>query len=182
MDLRVTSKNVEISELERQYLEKKLGRLTHHLPNISESTVEITREKTKEPQDRFVVQVTVNSRGTLLRGEVRAPVLTAAIDSVADVLDRQIERFKGRRHGKGRREGERFEEPAGESTDEAEDTARLVKTKHFNVKPMAVDEAIEQMELLGHEFFIFVSTNNNRFNVVYRRRDGQYGLIEPELG
>ena len=182
MELRVTSKNMEISDGERQYLEKKLGRLAHHLPNISESTVEITREKTKEPQGRYVVQVTINSKGTLLRGEVRAPVLAAAIDNVADVLDRQIERFKGRRYEKGRREGERYEEAIREAAGEVEDTERLVKTKRFNVKPMSVDEAIEQMELLGHEFFLFVNPDGNRVNVIYRRRDGNYGLIQPELG
>ena len=183
MELRVTSKNMEISDGERQYLEKKLGRLAHHLPNITESTVEITRENTKEPQNRYVVQVTLNSRGTLLRGEVRAPALAAAIDNVADVLDRQIERFKGRRYDRGRREGERPEEIGSTvSEEEGEETERLVKTKRFSVKPMSVDEAIEQMELLGHEFFLFVNPDSNKFNVVYRRKDGNYGLLQPELG
>lgn len=181
MELRVTSKNVEISDIDRQYLEKKLGRLVHHLPNITESIVEITREKTKDPQNSYVVQVTLNSRGTLLRGEVRDAVLAAAIDNVADVLDRQIERFKGRRYDRGRREIER-REVSSVASEEPEETERLVRTKRFSVKPMSVDEAIEQMELLGHEFFLFVNVNSNRFNVVYRRKDGNYGLIEPELG
>lgn len=182
MELRVTSKNVEISDIDRLYLEKKLGRLVHHLPNITESTVEITRENTKDPQNRYVVQVTLNSRGTLLRGEVRAPVLAAAIDNVADVLDRQIERFKGRRYEKGRREGERREESGSTVSEEVDEMERLVKTKRFSVKPMSVDEAIEQMELLGHEFFLFANPDSNQFNVVYRRKDGNYGLIQPELG
>lgn len=182
MELRVTSKNTEISETEHQYLQKKLAKLVRHLPNITESIVEITKEKTKEPQGRYVVQVTLNCGGTLLRGEVRAPALAAAIDNITDVLDRRIERLKGRRYEKGRKVEEHYDEGIAVDKAMVEDAVRLVRTKRFSVKPMSVDEAIEQMELLGHDFFLFVNTNNNQSNVVYRRRDGGYGLIETEVG
>lgn len=182
MELRVTGKNVEISEEVRQYLEKKLGKLAHHLPNITETTVEITREKAKEPGQRYVVQVTVNSRGTLLRGEVRASALAAAIDSVAQVLDRRIERFKGQRYERGRRAAERYGEAEAIAPEASPSPLRIVKSKHFEVKPMSVDEAIEQMELLGHDFFLFMNIDANQFNVIYRRRDDSYGLIEPVVG
>lgn len=182
MELRITGKNVEVTGVERDYIEKKLGKLTRHLPGITEALVEVTREKTKEPQFRYVVQATVNINGTLLRAEERAPVLAAAIDTVSDVLDRQIERFKGRRYAKGRKAGEREAAQVAAAPEDLEFTERLVRRKRFPVKPMSVEEAIEQMELLGHNFFLFVNSSDQRYNVVYRRRDGAYGLIEPAAG
>lgn len=191
MELRVTGKNVDVSDVEREYIDKKLTKLTHHLPDITESLVEVTREGAREPQNRYVVQVTVNIKGTLLRAEERAPLLAMAIDNVTAALDRQIERFKGRRHAKGRRAAERTEAEAATVLEEAEaatmfeesePNSRLVRTKRFSVKPMSTDEAIEQMELLGHAFFLFLNSNSQQYNVVYRRRDGDYALIEPQVG
>lgn len=182
MELRVTGKNVDVSDLERDYIDKKLTKLTRHLPDITESLVEVTRGKTREPQNRYVIQVTVNIKGTLLRAEERAPLLATAIDNVTAALDRQIERFKGRRYARGRRAAERIEGEAAAVVEEAEPDSRLVRTKRFSVKPMSTDEAIEQMELLGHDFFLFLNSSSQQYNVVYRRRDGDYALIEPQVG
>jgi putative sigma-54 modulation protein len=180
MELQITGKNMELAAPVRSYIERKLGKLSRHLPNIIESEVEISEEKTKSPQQHFVVQVTLNSNGTLLRGEERGEDLFVAIDKLANIMDRQIEHHKGKLYKKGR--GSSL--ARGELSQEIESTPppkRVVKVKRFAIKPMLVEEAIDQMELLGHDFFLFFNADNEALNLLYRRKDGNYGLIEPEL-
>lgn len=181
MELQITGKNVELTPEVRQYIERKLGRLNRHLPNITESKVEIFGEKTRSPQQRFVVQMTIDSRGTLLRSEERGEDLFSAVDRVAAIMNRQVEHYKGKLYDKGRGNSLARSE-FQEETEEIPPSAKVVKVKRFTVKPMSVAEAINQMELLGHDFFLFFSADSEQLNVVYRRNDGDYGLIEPELG
>jgi putative sigma-54 modulation protein len=140
---------------------------------------------TKAAEKRYVAQVTINTHGALLRGEERASNITAAIDSVVDVLNRQIERFKGRLY-RSKRRTPPTKQLAAELTEPEEEALvvegrGIVKVKRFPVKPMSPEEAVEQMELLSHDFFIFFNADNDHFSVLYRRVDGDYGLIEPEL-
>jgi len=181
MELQINGKNMEILPAVRSHIERKLGKLGRHLPNITKSKVEISEEKTKSPQQRFVVQVTIDSNGTLLRGEERGKDLLVAIDKVAEVMSRQIEHYKGKRYEKGR--GSSLAR-SGFSEEVAEERppGRVVKIKRFTVKPMSVDEAMGQMELLGHNFFLFFNADSEELNLLYRRKDGNCGLIEPELG
>jgi putative sigma-54 modulation protein len=181
MELKITAKNMRLTPEVRRYLKHKLGRLNRHLPNITESKVEISEQKTKSPRQRFVLQMTIDSRGTLLRSEERGEDLFTAIDRVAAIMDRQIEHYKGKLYDKGRGNSlarSEFSEEAGV----APPPPRVVKVKRFAVKPMSVAEAINQMELLGHDFFLFFNAESEQLNVVYRRKDSDYGLIEPELG
>ena len=181
MELQVTGKNVDLSPTVRHYVERKLGKVSRHLPNIIGAKVEIAEEKTKSPQERFVVLVTVDSSGTLFRSEERAKDLFTAIDKVAATINRQIEHYKGKRYGKGK--GSSL--ARGEFSEEgvtAQPLQKVVKVKRFAVKPMPVAEAIDQMELLGHDFFLFFNVDGEGLNLLYRRKDGNYGLIEPELG
>jgi len=181
MELQITGKNIEISPEVRQYIERKLDKLGRHLHKIMESKVEISEQKTKSPQQHFVVQVTIDSNGTLFRSQERGENLISAIDRVVEIMDRQIKRYKGKLYKKGRgsslARGGLSEEVVEEKT-----MGRIVKIKQFVVKPMSVDEAIEQMELLGHDFFLFFDADDERLNLLYRRKDGNYGLIKPELG
>ncbi|MBA7559817.1 Ribosome hibernation promotion factor [subsurface metagenome] len=181
MELQITGKNMEILPAVRSHIERKLGKLSRHLPNITESKIEISEEKTKSPQQRFVVQVTIDSNGTLLRGEERGKDMFVAIDKVAEIMSRQIEHYKGKRYEKGR--GSSLAR-SGFSEEVAEERplGRVVKIKRFTVKPMSVDEAMGQMELLGHDFFLFFNADSEELNLLYRRKDGNCGLIEPELG
>ena len=184
MELQISSKNMEISPTDRSYLEKKIGKLTHYLPNITEAKVEIHEENTKSPQQRFTAQVTLNTKGVLLRGEERGERVRVAVDAVADVLARQIERYKGKLYDRGRgvsltRKAADSEAVVGNA--EAIDWPKIVRVKRFAVKPMSVMEAAEQMELLGHSFFLFVNDKDDALSLLYRRDDGNYGLIEPEL-
>jgi putative sigma-54 modulation protein len=184
MQLQISGKNLELSSETRRYIERKLGKLDHYLPEITEAKVEISREKTKAPEQHFVVQVTVESKGTLLRSEERGVDLPTAVERAAAVMNRRIEHFKGKLYD--RRKGKKHNSPAHFAPEEKpaipQATGKIVKIKHFNLKPMAVDEALDQMEVLGHDFFIFFNADTETVNLLYRRKDNNYGLIEPELG
>jgi len=182
MKLQIIAKNhVEVSETIKAYVEKKVGKLGRYLPTLDEGKVEISREGTKLPEQRFTVQVTLDSRGVLIRAQEKSKDMRTAIDKVVDVLSKRIERYKGKLYDKNRgvsfaRQGAAIEE------EEIEAPKRVVKSKHFLVKPMPIDEAMSQMELLGHDFFLFIDADTERLNLLYRRDDGNYGLIEPEQG
>ncbi|MBI4320537.1 MAG: ribosome-associated translation inhibitor RaiA [Chloroflexi bacterium] len=184
MQVVVKGKNIEVSDSLRQYIQKRLGKLGRYLDNIGSTTVEVSREKTKSAQDRHVVQVTTIANGTILRGEEKADDPLTAVDAVADVMHRQIVRYKEKLYRRGRTPAGRG--ATGESVSEAEgqpggrEQRTIVKTKQFTIKPASVEEAVEQMELLGHDFFVFNNAVTGQVNVLYRRRDGNYGLIEPE--
>ena len=144
--------------------------------------MEVFRNDSKSPNDRYVVQITVSANSTLLRAEEHEADIRAAIDAAAHVIDRQAKRYKDKRYMK-RRRLIKHENGAAESITDGEDEdrpAKVVKLKRYNVQPMGVDQATEKMELLGHDFFFFFNADSDRFGVVYKRDDGDYGLIEPE--
>ena len=182
MDLQVIARNnVELSEAVRTYTEKKIGKLARYLPTIGEGKVEISHESAKLPQQRFTVQVTLDSKGVLIRAQEKSDDIRTAVDRVVEVLTKRIERYKGKSYDRGR--GISFARQG--TTVEAEETEapkRVVKDKHFLVKPMPVDEAVNQMELLGHDFFLFTDADTDRVMLLYRRKDGNYGLIEAQRG
>ncbi len=178
MELVINSRNMEISDRIRGYVEKKTARLDRYLPSIDSALVELTRESAKSSEDRHIVQLTVRAKGTILRAEERSTDIFTAIDAVLDKMYRQIMRYKTRRRGRGRTQQEGLMPPIEEYE---EVPKRIVRTKRFLVIPMDEEEAAEQMELLGHDFFLFLNANTGELNVIYRRRDGNYGLIEPEL-
>jgi putative sigma-54 modulation protein len=176
MELLIKGKNVEITEAIEEYIQQRLGKLEHHLPNIASVRVELSEEQTRSLESRYVAQVTIDRRDALLRGEERAGDLFAAIDGVANVITRQIQRYKGKLYGRKRPSPLR-----AEIAIEEEEPRTVVKIKRFPVKPMSIDEAVDQMELLGHDFFLFFNPDAAQFNLLYRRKDGNYGLIQPEL-
>lgn len=193
MELVIRGKHTSVPDRLKEYVEKRLGKLDRYLPSVREVIVEITREPTKDANDRFVVQVTVTSNGTLLRAEERSADPRAAVDQAADVLANQIRRHKQRLIKRGRSPAakeaaagveepaaEDLEGPAGEETDLI--SGRVVRVKRFAMKPMTEEEAVEQMELLGHTFFLFYDAEQDTYALLYRRRDGDYGMIVPEQG
>jgi len=179
MELVITGRNMEISDGMREYIEKKAGRLDRYLRGIDEASLELTRESAKSADDRHIAQLTVRVRGTILRAEERSADVFTAFDAVLDKMYRQIIRYKTRRRDKKRVQEEDLMPPIEEYDEEA--PRRIVRTKRFQVLPMDEEEAAEQMELLGHDFFLFLNGNTGELNVLYRRRNGDYGLIEPEL-
>lgn len=183
MELQIAGTNMELTPAVHRYVERKLGKLNRHLPTIIESRVEISEEKTKSPQQHYLVRVTVNSGvgGATFHGEERGEDLFKAVDRVAAIMTRQLERHKGKLYNKGRGSSLARGE-FNEAIEPAKPVRKVVKTKRFTVAPMSVDEAIEQMELLGHSFFLFFDADAGEVRLLYRRNDGNYGLIEPEIG
>jgi putative sigma-54 modulation protein len=171
----------------REYVEKKVSRLEHYLPTINEARVDLSEVKSaRSAADRQVAQLTVWTRGVVLRAEESKDDIFAAVDAVLDKMQRQIERYKGK-HWRGRHNGAGVEaliEPEEADTSlEAEPVGIVVRRKRFALAPMNETEALEQMSLLGHEsFFVFYNADSNRINVLYRRKNGDYGLIDPDVG
>jgi len=182
MELIVKGKNVEVTDRLREYVEQKIGKLDRYLPSISEAWVELSSEETKAAQDRQVCQVTVRSNGTILRAEERSDDIFSAIDSVLDKMYRQIARYKGKRKNRWRGAAATVEPlPLGMGEEIEEEARTIVRVKRFPMTPMNPEEAVEQMELLGHDFFVFFNGEEGRINVLYRRKGGDYGLLQPEL-
>ncbi len=174
MQLSVKGRNLEITPALRAYAEEKLSRLTRYLEHIVTMHVGLSVAK-----HRQIAEVTLHVRDLTIRAEVESDDLYSSIDLVAEKLERQILRYKDRIMAHATRGGNRGGSASGAAA-VAEDEPRVVKTKRFAVKPAAVDEAILQMDLLGHNFYVFRNAATEEVNVLYRRRDGHYGLIEPE--
>ena len=181
MELKISGKNIKLTPETQQYIERKLGKISRHFPNVMEAKVEITEEQTKSPDQRVVAQVTIDTGigGILLRGEERADTLLTAIDKVTAVIDGQIEHYKGKLHARGR--GSVRTESAPPETADENPAGKVKRVKRFAVTPMSVAEAVDQMELLRHDFFLFVNDATDELNLLYRRKDGNYGLITPEI-
>ncbi len=184
MEITIHGRNIEITPRLRSYVEQKVERLDRYMPNIMHIQVDLAEEKANRMGVRQVAQITLrNTRGTILRAEERTTDIYAAIDAVVDKMYRQIERYKGKRRRRNEVAEEEFAgyETAVEIEEEDLKTGRVIRRKRFSVVPMHEEEAIEQMELLGHDFFVFVNAETNMVNVLYRRRDNNYGLLEPEI-
>jgi putative sigma-54 modulation protein len=187
LEVEIYGKNLEITERIKTYVTKKVSKLDHYLPGIEEARVDLAYEKAaRSAADRQVAQITVRGKGFILRAEERADDIFAAIDTALDKVQRRIERFKGK-HYRGRGDGRSAAEVTLTETAEEETTGDLgpviARRKHFVLSPMDEFEALEQMDLLGHEnFFVFYNANTNSVNVLYKRHDGTYGLIEPQVG
>jgi putative sigma-54 modulation protein len=181
MELQITGTNVEITPETHRYIENKLGKLDKHLPDIIDIKVEISEEKTKSPQQHYLVRAVVNSGvgRSVFHSEERAEDLFKAIDKVAVILTRQLEKHKGKLYDRGRGNPQvrgKFPEPP------VVDIGRkVVKTKQFVIEPMSQEEAITMMEQLGHNFFLFFDAQAAGVRLLYRRKDGNYGLIVPEF-
>ena len=178
MELQITGQSIEILPTIRDYVEKKFGKLDRHFTNISSIKIELGEQKTKSPAQRYRAQVTLDANGTLLRAEMRAENLMVAIDKVVPLIDRQVKKYKGKLQ---RKTGPSIRTATQEGLAAASRSPRLVRTKRFIIKPMSVDDAIDQMELLGHDFFLFHNSATKELNLIYRRKDGNYSIIESEL-
>jgi putative sigma-54 modulation protein len=179
----VKGKNIELPDRVRTYAERKLRRLERLLDDRTDAIVELSNEQHKSAADAHIAEVTLVVNGQTLRSHATGPTYQAAIDAVVDRAERQAVDHKERprdraRSGEAARRLEATEPGAAES----EPGPRIVKVKRFAIEPMFEEDAITQMEELGHAFFLFVNAENERLNLLYRRRDGNYGIIEPVVG
>lgn len=182
MKFHFRGKNVEVTDALRDYAEKKIGRMEKYFEAPQTSDVYITLSVNR---NKHTVEVTIPFQGVTLRAEEKSDDMYASIDLVIDKLERQVRKYKTRINRKLRQEGsprsifkESFEQAAPVQTMDEEDAFEVVRTKQFTLKPMDMEEAILQMNLLGHQFYVFADSATSKVNVVYKREDGRYGLIE----
>lgn len=177
MRLQVKGKNVEVTDSIRTYAEAKLKKLERHLHDPTRVEVELAVERNPSISQNQVAEATVWTKGPVLRARETSTDMKASIDQLADKLARQVKRYRQKQRRRHARNGA----PA-EATPVVPDEAEplIVKSKQFPVKPMTAEEAVLQLELVGHDFFVFKNSESGDVNVVYRRRDTNYGLIEPQ--
>jgi putative sigma-54 modulation protein len=180
MQFQVKGRNLEISESLRSYAEEKLGKLERQLtdPRVE---LELAVERNPSIAENHVAEATIWTNGPVLRAREASSDMRASIDQLVEKLERQVNRYRTRARSRRRRPA-RANGPASETIPVVADEAEplIVKTKQFAVTPMSPEEAVLQLELIGHDFFVFRDAASGEVNVVYRRRDGDYGLIEPQ--
>lgn len=195
MEIEILGDGLRVSEALNSYVKKKLEKLDRYLPNIMDVRVEVGREHTRRGEDLAVAQITIrHQRGAILRAQEKIPgEIETAINLAVDKMYRQIQRFKGKRIRKGR---ERFSatveelgiaeaipevEVDGAAPEQPLAEPEIIRRKNVAVTAMNEDEAVEQMELLGHTFFVFFNQATGSINVIYKRRTGGYGVLNPQV-
>jgi putative sigma-54 modulation protein len=177
MQLQVKGKNFEVSDSIRSYAEEKLRKLERQLSDPTRVELELAVERNPSIAQSQVAEATIWTKGPVLRARETSTDMKASIDQLADKLARQVKRYREKR----RRRPARGDSPEPGLLVVDEPEPLIVKSKQFPVKPMSPDEAVLQLELVGHDFFVFQNAESGDVNVVYRRRDLSFGLIEPQL-
>jgi putative sigma-54 modulation protein len=185
MDVMVKGRNMAVTEALERYATEKVERTAKFFDeehSVARAEVELIHERNPSNPEPEVADATLFINGTVLKAKEASADMYASIDRMSDKLERQVRRYRGRQldrwHGQRKRH-ETAEAGPVAVEDEEEIGARIVRTKQFQMKPMNPEEAALQMDLLGHAFFVFTNADTGEINVVYRRRDGNYGLIEP---
>jgi putative sigma-54 modulation protein len=184
MEVTVKGRNISVTEALERYAFEKVVRVRKFFDDehsVSRAEVELIHERNPSISEREVAEATLFINGAVLKAREASEDMYASIDRMSDKLERQVRRYRGRQidrwHGQLKNPVSEPEPFVPEEEEEVE--AKIVRTKQFQMKPMSAEEAVLQMELLGHDFFVFTSADTGDINVVYRRRDGNYGLIEP---
>ncbi|MEP7286593.1 MAG: ribosome-associated translation inhibitor RaiA [Chloroflexota bacterium] len=191
MQIQIHARNLTVDQKLQDYVEKKLNKLDKYLPNIAEVHVDLAIEHQHRGGERAIAQLTVrNERGAILRAEdKRETEILAAVDMAVDKMYRQISQYKSKRRRQG---GDRFEVadpelaglealPAVSDDGDLEDAAEIIRRKRVDMMPMSEEEAVEQISLLDHDFFMFYNVNTSKVNVLYRRENGGFGLLEANI-
>jgi len=187
VNLTVKGRNLVLTDAIGAYAEEKMGRLGKYLANGSRCEVELWTEKNPSIADNQVVEATIFTKGPVIRAREASPDIYASIDLVFAKLERQVKKYRGKLVSRSQgthkevlvSEGFKVLEET-EALEEEAPAPRIVKTKQFMTKPMTPEEAALQLELVGHDFYVFTNSETNETAVVYRRRDGNYGLIEAQ--
>lgn len=175
MRIKVSGKNIEVTSALRNVVEKKISRLDKFFnPDVEvHATLSVQR-------NRQTIEVTIPFNGVILRGEEASEDMYTSIDTVVDILEGQIRKQKTKLQKRTRGDSLKFH-LIPETEDREKDEPQIVRTKRFAFKPMSTEEAVLQMDLLGHDFFVYMNAESDEVNVVYKRKDGNYGLIEPDF-
>ena len=186
MKPKIFARDIKLSKRLREHVERKTARLDRYMPNMLDLRVDLSEQNARNVNERQVAQMTLRDKhGTILRAEERHADIFAAVDMVVDKLYRQIKRYRDKRKRSHRRQSLReiVLEPLPAEFEDLpdEDEVVVVRRKSFPIQMMPPEEAIDQMSLLGHDFYMFINTEDNLVNVVYLRRDGSFGLLQPEM-
>ncbi|UMZ74950.1 ribosome hibernation-promoting factor, HPF/YfiA family [Natranaerofaba carboxydovora] len=177
MELNIVGKNIDVTNALKEHADKRLSKLDRYFNKSVEAQVTMSVVK-----DTHIVEVTVFlNGGIILRAEDGTGDMYASIDSVLDKLERQVKKYKTRINRKLRQGGHKALAEGIPEELEEDEYPKIVRTKRFAMKPMDAEEAVMQMDLLGHDFFVFMNAETEEVNVVYKRKDGNYGQIEPEF-
>ena len=173
----ISGKNIEITAGLKDTITRKLGKLEKYFTPDTEIIVTLSVEK-----ERQKIEVTIPVKGNIIRSEQVSSDMYVSIDLVEEVIERQLRKYKTKLIAR-KQEGSNFKEEFLEEDDvpENDEEIKIVRTKRFGIKPMYPEDACIQMELLGHDFFVFCNAETDEVNVVYKRKDGTFGLIEPEF-
>ncbi|HAN10820.1 MAG TPA: ribosome-associated translation inhibitor RaiA [Clostridiales bacterium] len=180
MNYMISGKNIEVTEALKQKIMDKLNRLSKFLNDDTHVHVTLSVQKLQQ-----IIEITIPIKGTILRTEVEEHDMYAAIDKAIDILEKQVVKYRSKLKDKHKHDNSFKEEFLKElhnieHDEEVHNELKIAKIKTFDVKPMAREEAIMQMDLLGHDFFVFRDMDNERINIIYKRKGGTYGLIDPE--
>lgn len=178
--LQIFTRNLELTERLRDYVESKVSKFERYLPALESMRVDLSESNARDNTRRMVAQITIYVPKAILRAEERAGDIFAAIDAVMDKMYRRVERYKGRKTTKRRPvvQPEDMPDTIMESIEE-DILPEIVRIKEFEVHSITPQEAIEQMELLDHLFYVYLDGNDGRLSVIYRREDGNYGVLKP---
>lgn len=171
----ISGKNIDVTEGLRTAVEEKLGKLERYFTPETEVIVTLSVEK-----ERQKIEVTIPVKGNIIRSEQVSNDMYVSVDLVEEVIERQLRKYKNKIVDK-KQEGSNFQKAFMEKDYEEEDEVKIIRTKRFGMKPMYPEDACVQMELLGHNFFVFRNAETEEVNVVYKRKGSTYGLIEPEF-
>ncbi len=171
----ISGKNIDVTPGLRSSIEQKLGKLERYFTPTTEIIVTLSVEK-----ERQRIEVTIPMKGTIIRSEQVSDDMYVSIDLVEEVIERQLRKYKKKIIDK-HQEGGNLQPDYLDGSEDIEDEIKIIRTKRFGMKPMFPEDACVQMELLGHSFFVFRNAEMDEVNVVYKRKDGSYGLIEPEF-
>lgn len=175
----IRGENIEVTAAIRSYVEKKVSKIERYFTDVPESTAHVNLKTYSDKTAK--VEVTIPLPYLVLRAEETSPDLYGSVDLVVDKLERQMRKYKTKINRKSREKGFEMQVPAEEVQDEElENDVDIVRTKRLSLKPMDSEEAVLQMNMLGHNFFIFEDAETNGTSIVYSRKDGKYGLIETD--
>ena len=180
LKINVRGENIEVTGSIREYVEKKLAKLEKYFEDTSSSTAHVNLKVYSDKNCK--VEVTIPMKGSYIRSEQVSCDMYVSIDLVEEVIERQLRKYKNKLVAR-EQEGGNFKQEFFEEDDKIEDAGeiKIVRTKKFGFKPMYPEDACVQMELLGHDFYVFCNAESDEVNVVYRRKNGTFGLIEPEF-
>lgn len=171
----ITGRNIDVTEGLKSAVHEKIGKLEKFFTPDTEAHITLSVEK-----DRQKIEVTIPVKGNIIRAEQVSSDMYVSIDLVEEIIERQLKKYKNKILDRKQSGGDFFNQEFIDKEYEEDDSIKIVRTKHFDIKPMDPEEACIQMELLGHSFYVFCNSETNQVNVVYKRKGNTYGIIEPE--